>query len=778
LPAGRALKDTHEEALHGDRISWDGTTAAIAAETVEGSISMLTTSVFRHGRPAIATATVAVLLPVGTLASSATAIPLHHGLAAAPTTAPGAPGGPAFWTNGAKTGFGTARGLGSKVWYTLNSGKTTELFYPRIDTPSVRDSQLLVTDGRTFTDREDRDTVHATRVLDRRGLTYRVVNTAKSGAYRITKTYVTDPARSTVLVDITFTSLTGKPYKIYVLHDPALGNDGTDDTAGGRGATMVSSSPGIGSGVAADPAFTRISSGYLGVSDGWTDLRSDHRMDWSYVAPHPGNVVQTGETALSGLPGHRHLTLAIGFGGTAQAGSRAAHASLTTGFASVSQDFAIGWRHYLKSLDPVPQSAARWQRLWRVSAMVLAASEDKTYRGGFVAAPARPWAWGFELRDLPVYHAVWARDLYQIATGLLADGDVPAANRALTYLWTVQQRPDGSFPQNSRLDGAPVFTSQQMDEVAFPIILAQQLGRTGPSDWAHVRLSANYLAAHGPASPQERWENLGNYSPATIAAEIAGLVCASDIARDNGARAASHRYLALADAWRANLDAWTRTTTGPLSDRPYYLRVSVTGDANAGTKIQVPDGGPLVDERRIVDPSFLELVRLGVIRADDRDIRSTLAVVDRTLRFSTPNGPFWHRSSFDGYGEKRDGSMWEPTDDGSRQTLGRGWPLLTGERGEYELAAGDSAQKFLDAMAKSASNPTGLMSEQVWDKRPPVGSSARFRPGEGTFSARPLAWTHAQFLRLARSIDAGRPVETPDVVACRYHSELCRASRP
>jgi glucoamylase len=369
---------------------------------------------------------------------------------------------------------------------------------------------------------------------------------------------------------------------------------------------------------------------------------------------------------------------------------------------------------------------------------------------------------------------VWSRDLYQIATGLLADGDVRAANRAMNYLWNVQQRPDGSFPQNSRLDGTPVFTSLQMDEVAFPIILAHQLGRTGKADWRHVRLSANYLAAHGPATEQERWENAAGYSPATIAAEIAGLVCAADIARDNGARHAARRYLALADAWRANLDAETLTTTGPLSKRPYFLRISATGDANAGTKFQVSDGGPLVDERRVVDPSFLELVRLGVLRADDRHIRSTLSVVDRTLRFATPNGPFWHRASYDGYGEKRDGSRWEPTDDGSRITLGRGWPLLTGERGEYRLAAGRSAQLYLDAMAKSADNSTGLMSEQVWDHRRPAGTSPRFKPGEGTFSARPLAWTQAQFLRLARSIDAGRPIETPQVVACRYHSELCR----
>ena len=406
--------------------------------------------------------------------------------------------------------------------------------------------------------------------------------------------------------------------------------------------------------------------------------------------------------------------------------------------------------------------------------MVLAASEDKTYRGGFVAAPSRPWAWAYELRDIPVYHAVWSRDLYQIATGLLADGDRAAANRAMSYLWDVQQRPNGSFPQNSRLDGSDVFTSLQMDEVAFPIVLDWQLARFSAADWQHVRRSADFIVSRGPASPQERWENLGRYSPATIAAEIAGLVCAADIAKRNGAAAAGSRYLATADHWRAGLDRWTRTTTGPLSSRPYFLRVSAHGDADAASMIQVPDGGPRVDQRRIVDPSFLELVRLGVLRAHDIDIRNTIAVVDHSLEFETPNGPFWHRSSLDGYGEMRDGSRWRPTENGSRQTLGRGWPLLTGERGEYQLAYGQSAQLYLDTMARSASAGTGLLPEQVWDHRAPAGEGTRFEPGKGTFSARPLAWTHAEFLRLAASIDAGGPIETPQVVACRYHSELCR----
>jgi glucoamylase len=378
------------------------------------------------------------------------------------------------------------------------------------------------------------------------------------------------------------------------------------------------------------------------------------------------------------------------------------------------------------------------------------------------------------LQSLAVYHAVWSRDLYQIATGLLAVGDTAAANRALDFLWNVQQRPDGSFPQNSRLDGTPVFGDLQMDEVAFPIVLAHQLGRTGASDWAHVQRSADYIVAKGPFTPQERWENATGYSPATIAAEIAGLVCAADIAQANGAKKSAATYLKTADAWAMNVQSWTATSTGPYSSQPYYLRISDDNDPNDGHLMQVSDGGPLIDERQVVDPSFLDLVRLGVKPASDPTIRNSLQVVDQQLSYLTPNGRFWHRASFDGYGEKADGSQWEPTSPGSALTHGRGWPLLGGERGEYDLLAGSpaGAQTLLDTMGRAADNSSHLMAEQVWDLNPPSGQPG-FTPGEPTFSATPLAWTHAEFLRLAASIDVGAPVETPQVVACRYGSEAC-----
>jgi glucoamylase len=348
------------------------------------------------------------------------------------------------------------------------------------------------------------------------------------------------------------------------------------------------------------------------------------------------------------------------------------------------------------------------------------------------------------LQSLAVYHAVWSRDLYEIATALIAMGDPAAANRALDYLFNVQQNPDGSYPQNSRLSGEPVFGGLQMDEVSFPTVLAGQLGRTGAADWAHVKKAEDFVVLNGPSTPGERWENASGYSPATIA-----------------------------DSWRDNLGPWTVTTNGPYSSRPYFLRITADGNANAGTKIQLSDGGPLIDQRAVVDPSYLELVRLGVLRPDDPRILDTLTVVDQQLGYATPNGPFWHRASFDGYGETNDGSEWQPTPTGSGLTHGRGWPLLTGERGEYQLAAGAQARNNLDTMARSGDDQSFLLPEQVWDQQPPSGSGPAFQPGEPTFSATPLAWTHAQFIRLAWSIDAGAPVETPQSVACRYLSPIC-----
>jgi glucoamylase len=692
--------------------------------------------------------------------------------------APGAPGAKADWAPADKHGFGTSKTLASKVWFTLEGGELSEVYYPRLDTPSYRDLQFVVTDGHSFAEREQDSTVQRTTLLDPHSLTYQQINTDTQHRWRLTKTYVTDPSRSTVAVDVHFQSLTGRPYQLYVLADPSLSNTGDDDTGNCSSSTLVAHDSQSAAALITTPALTARSCGFKGVSDGWTDLSAHKRMLWHYASAPNGNVVETGRTPLTGKRGHQHLTLALGFGSTGSDAVSAARGSLSAGFGALAARYGRGWHSYVSSLKAPPSSltTAAERREYAVSAMVLAASEDKTFRGAFVASPSMPWAWGTGLSTpSDAYHLVWARDLYEIATALIADGDVAAAQRALHFLLYRQQKPDGSFPQNSDVTGTPKWTNLQLDEVADPIILADQLGDRDAATWSHIKRAADFIVnfddgqGHtAPYTPQERWENQAGYSPATIAAEIAGLVSAADIASHNADSASAKRYLATADLWQSKLNSWTLTTNGPYSSQPYYLRLTKDGNPDAGTTYSVGDSGPdAIDQRRVVDPSFLEMVRLGVKRPDDPNILNTIKVVDQQLSTVTPNGRFWHRYNGDGYGEQRNGGPWEINQPpGSQTTIGRVWPIFAGERGEYELAAGHSATQQLASIADVA-NDGGMLPEQVWDQNPPSGSPG-FAPGTPTFSATPLAWTHAQFIRLAWSIQAGRPIEQPAIVACRY----------
>jgi glucoamylase len=343
------------------------------------------------------------------------------------------------------------------------------------------------------------------------------------------------------------------------------------------------------------------------------------------------------------------------------------------------------------------------------------------------------------------------------------------------WLFTVQQKPDGSFPQNSDVSGTPVWTNLQLDEVALPIVLAHLVGRDDPSTYGHVKRAADFIAGfvdpttglHSPFTPQERWENQSGYSPNSIAAQIASLVCAAELARRNGDPASAERWLALADDWQASVQDWTVTSTGPLSDDPYFLRLTKDGNPDAGTTYSIGDGGPsAVDQRAVVDQSFLDLVRYGIEPPDDPAVLSTLPVIDAQLRVETPNGPYWHRFDFDGYGETRTGGQWDITEPDTFTTLGRAWPLLAGERGEYVVTAGGDGTPFLRAMA-AASGPSDMIAEQVWDGRPPTGEPC-CPLGENTRSATPLVWSHAGLVRLAWTIQRGTPVDQQDVVADRY----------
>ena len=342
-------------------------------------------------------------------------------------------------------------------------------------------------------------------------------------------------------------------------------------------------------------------------------------------------------------------------------------------------------------------------------------------------------------------------------------GDRAAANRALDYLFKIQQKTDGSFPQNSWVDGRTIGGGLQMDEIAFPLILSYQFGRTDRNIWLrHIRPAADFIVRKGPATNQDRWEEKRGYSPATIAAEIAGLICAARIARIHHDTASTDSYLRTADNWAKNVERWTATTNGFYGDGNYYLRLTENDNPNDGARIEINSGGGTFDEREIVDAGFLELVRLGIKVADDPLIVKSLEVVDRLIEVETPVGAGWYRYNHDAYGERPDGGPYD-----GRNGKGRLWTLLTGERGQYELALDErvKVRRRLDTMMGFANQ--GLMiPEQVWDLSESPGSA--FRIGSGTGSATPLAWSMAQFIRLALNLKSRRNVDTPELVRARY----------
>ena len=692
--------------------------------------------------------------------------------------AAGAPGLRTVWTAADKHGFGTAHTRASEVWFTLRQRELTEVYYPDLGTPALRELQFAVASG----GRVQRETDVATGAVSRgAGLAYTQTTRDPRGRWTLRKRYVADPRRSAVLVQVRIRSLDGRPHRLYLLADPALSNDGDDDRGATRDGALLSWDRRAALSLRARPALIDGSSGYAGRREPWARLQRLGSPGMATDATRrAGNVVQLAATGLDGRRGGRALTLALGFAPSRAGADRVARRALRDGFVRADRRQAAGWRAHLARLKPAPAAAAPVARAYETSLLVLAAAEDKRHPGAHVASPSMPWAWGTGTieRDQPSgpYHLVWSRDLYQAATAQLAAGDRAAALRELDFVLFRTQRADGSFPQNTTVAGRPRWRNTQLDEVALPLVLAWQLGAADARRWAHLKRAADYVVAHGPSTPQERWENQEGYSPATIAAEIAGLVCAADLARRNGDGASAARYEQTADAWATGVQGWTATSSGPYAPKPYYLRLTKDRRPDAPTTYSIGDGGPArADQRAVVDPSFLELVRLGIKPADDPTIVNTVAVVDQQLRVQTPQGPLWHRFSFDGYGETRDGSDWDLSEPGSGRTLGRAWPIFAGERGEYELAAGRAPQAaaLLRTIAGSA-NDGGMIAEQVWDGRPPTGDARLGGPlGAGTRSATPLSWSHAQLVRLAWSLQAGAPVEQPRIVACRYVRSDC-----
>ncbi|SDO68012.1 glucan 1,4-alpha-glucosidase [Nakamurella panacisegetis] len=691
---------------------------------------------------------------------------------AAVPAAPGSPGASATWTTGDKEGIGTSTTTASKIWYTLTGGTMSEVYYPNGQTPNTRELDFAVTDGSSWTQLETDASVDRTVSLaDPKSLTYQQISTDHAGRWRLIKTYVTDPDRASVLMDVSFQALKSGAYQLFTLYDPSLAGDSGNDSGSTSGSALVATDTHVAgtpvaSALLSSVPFSKTSTGFVGSSDGATDISVHHTLSATYPAAGPGNIAQAGQVPVDGTAGHTtHFTLALSFAADANHALAGAKASLQRPFRSQQANYQRGWHHYVNGLRRTPRgvTGALADQYW-ASVMAVKANQDKTYPGAFIASLTIPWGQAVDATGAGGagngYHFVWARDEYEQATGLLAAGDVKAAQDAVNWLFTRQQQPDGHFPQNSKVDGTPDQTNIQLDETAYPLILAWQVGQFDKTFYTqHIAKAADYLVATGPATPQERWEETGGYSPSTIADEIAGLTAAAAIATKVGDRAGAAIYQATADQWQRSIEKWTYTSNGNLSDGQYYIRISGSGNPDDGATRNWANGAGTHPENAVVDAGFLELTRLGVKAPTDSYVAHSLAAVDQSLMETTPAGAVWKRYTYDGYGETADGAPWTGVG------IGRPWPLLSGERGEYVLGTGGNALSYLQTMANTA-NAGRMIPEQIWDQTDPT--SYHHVDGKGTGSAAPLSWAMAQYVRLAQGIGQHKVVETPAVVAQRY----------
>lgn len=689
-------------------------------------------------------------------------------------TAFGAPGIEPRWTSSAKDGIGTAYHSASCIWFTLSHGIINEIYFPHVDSPNTRDLQFLITDGESFCHEERRDLLHETEYPEENALFYRLTNSDREGRYRLVKEIVVDPHSSVLLMhtrlEILDAKLRGK-LRLYALLAPHMKGTGKNNSAwlcgvGGRKLIEVQRED-IDLSFGCAPDFTRRSVGYVGFSDGWQDLMDNFKMDWEFDEAVNGNIALIGEIDLSdGM----QFTLGVGFGHTPHSACAHLQQAFATPFADQREKYVSQWQRTRAKVD-LSAHTKDGGSMMRLSQCLLLAHEDKIFQGAFVASLSIPWGDTKDDTDRGGYHLVWTRDMVQTATALLACGQTESPLRALIWLACVQAA-DGSLPQNSSISGEAYWKGIQLDEVAVPILLAWRLQQADAlrdfDPWMLVSRAARYLILHGPVTAQERWEENSGYSPSTLATIIASVVCAAEFARGRKDKLAADFLLDYADWLSAHLEEWMVTSRGELvKGKPrHYVRVTPADPTQAvaspnpdEAEIFLANGGGKHPARNIVGGDFLQLVRLGVRAADDPVIVDSLAVIDRVLKRDLPQGPCWRRYNHDGYGQKPDGEAYDGTGEG------RCWPILSGERGHYELAAGRDALPFIEALEKFA-NEGGMLPEQLWDADDLP--EEKMKRGSPTGAAMPLCWAHAEYATLVRSHKDGVCFDRIEPVYQRY----------
>jgi glucoamylase len=664
---------------------------------------------------------------------------------------------------------------GSRVWFTMSEGIVSEIFFPQLDTPAIRDLQFMVTDRRGFFSDQRRDTICDVKAHAPGLPAYRMENRCKQGRYHIEQEIIADPDRSVLLIKVRLVPFELDEPRLYLLVAPHLCNRGWGNHAwvqGFKGEPMLfARNTGIDGpnvlAIGCSVPFIKRSVGYCGTSDGWQDVSQHRRMEWEYDAAPDGNVALTAELDTAH---DMSFVIAVGFGTSFAGAAHHVLASLLDGFDDRFRKYSGKWQGWLRTLEFPNDDALGDDTPAKVSAAVLRIHEAKEYPGAMVASLSTPWG-EYRGDGEAGYHMVWTRDLIESIGGLIAVGAHGRARRVLTFLHATQE-PDGHWAQNMYVDGRSHWKAIQMDEIGFPILLALTAARSKTLDagqlarfWPTIHKAVLYLLRHGPLTPLDRWEQFSGYSVFSLAVEISAIKAAASYAAAINEKEFAETAQRVALEWDSKLDDWMYVRDTALARKVgvegYYAFIIPTEPSDVlPAQRPVPvrhwtgEGAPLAGE--IVSPDALALVRFGLRAPDDPRILNTLKAIDATLRVETETGPCWRRFIGDGYGESETG---EPFRDDSNG-FGRPWPLLVGERAHYELAAGnrDEAIRLMHVM-ESFANASGLIPEQIWDAAdlPAKGLYTRHPTG----SATPLVWAHAEYLKLRRSIHDGRVFDLP-----------------
>ncbi len=559
------------------------------------------------------------------------------------------------WTTGQKDGIGTALSDASHVYFTIGKGRPTEIYFPSPDKIVIHSITLFL-EGKI----SETDFNYSVEIPDDFAPFYKIFSK------NVEKEILTNPDADELL--ITYKSASYKntlkiafPEKI--------------ETSLIKGNTL----------------FVKTKNTTLFIN-----------LNISFSAE------QYEKFTLLHINSNKFL-LRISFGKSKESAEKALFKNRDT-FEKIKNEFVADWRKYAEKLHLEGKGM-----LYKRGIVAMKCMEDKEYKGATVASLAIPWGSKAALSEKNGYHLVWARDLFFVSIAMYLAGDREFANSALNYMIEKLMRPNGSFKQNATINGNERWSATQMDQIAFPIILAHFLKR---SDLVYgLKKSANYIANNGPWTEQERWEEIAGFSPYAMSLQSKALNLYADMRESVGLEAGIYRNKA--NEFAQNIPPFCYIKRGIFPPHEYFARISKGSPGKDKMYLK----GKYFTPGEMISSDFLYLVFTGLYPPNGPLIRNSIDATDNILRVETPKGPSFYRYNGDIYGF-----------DGSKPK-GRLWLILTAERGIFELMRQGNAKKYLEALERF-STPTYLLPEQV------------FEDGTPTESAMPLAWSHAAYIIL------------------------------